>query len=208
MKKLDMASWKRKEIYDFMTSLSDPFYSVSFNIDVTKVYGYAHEKGLSFYYALIYLATKAINKVPAFHNDIKGGELVVLDRRSPSFCDLRPDSEAFYIVSMLADGDLDCFCESARVHSLAAKTFYPTDAPEGEAWIYFSCLPWMDVTCVTNERDFDADDTVPRISWGRYTDRDGRKTLNLSIEVNHRFIDGFHIGQFAKRLEEEIAALE
>ena len=75
MKKLDIERWERKEIYDFMSTLSDPFYSVSFNIDVTKLYDYTHKKSFSFYYALIFLATKAINEIPAFLVDTADGLL-------------------------------------------------------------------------------------------------------------------------------------
>lgn len=208
MQKLQMDKWERKEIYEFMSKLSDPFYTVCFNVDVTNVYEYTHKKGLSFYYAMVYLVTQAINEVPAFLKDIVENEVVILDRRSPSFCDLRKDSEAFYIVSMLAGPDLDAFCKAAREKSMAQDCFFSKDKPEGEAWIYFSCLPWLETTCVTNERDFDPNDTVPRIGWGKYVSRHGRKKMNFSVEVNHRFIDGFHIGQFESRLREKIAMLE
>lgn len=207
MNKLDMTNWERKEIFDFMSSLSDPFYTVCFNIDVTNLYEYTHNRGMSFYYALVFLATQAIKDIPAFLNDVIDGEIVIRDHRSPSFCDLRKDSEAFYIVNLALGGDIDDFCKRAREKSLACTTFYPEDAPEGEAWIYFSCLPWIEMTCITNERDFDPDDTVPRLSWGKYVDRDGRKILNMSLEINHRFIDGIHIGLFAKSLTDRIAAL-
>lgn len=207
MRKLELDTWERREIFTYMSTLSDPFYTVGFNVDVTNVYQYTHRNKLSFYYALVYLATQAINEVPAFLSDIRDGEVVVLDRRSPSFCDLRQGSEAFYIVDMLLGDDLDGFCREAREKSFAQTTLFPKDRPADEAWIYFSCLPWLDLTCVTNERDFDPDDTVPRLSWGKYVSYDGRKKLNLSLEVNHRFIDGFHIGQFEKCLREKIALL-
>ena len=74
--------------------------------------------------------------------------------------------------------------------------------------MYLSCLPWLDLTALTNERDPDKDDTVPRISWGKYAETDGRKQLNLSLEVNHRFIDGIHIGKFQDALLQEMQALE
>lgn len=114
MKKLDTDQWERKEIFDFMSVLSDPFYTVCFNIGVTNVYEYTHKKNLSFYYAMIYLVTQSINEVPAFLNDIKDGEIVVLDRRSPSFCDIRKGNEAFYIVNMLLENKIDEFCKKAR----------------------------------------------------------------------------------------------
>lgn len=208
MQKLAMDQWERREIFNFMSALSDPFYTVCFNIDVTNVYEYTHRKNLSFYYALIYLVTQSINEVPAFLNDIADGEIVVLDRRSPSFCDIRRGSEAFYIVDMLLENNIDDFCKKAKEKSVLQTSFFQKDKPADEAWIYFSCIPWVDLTCVTNERDFDPDDTVPRISWGKYVSCDGRKKLNMSVEVNHRLIDGFHIGLFESRLNEKISLLK
>lgn len=56
----------------------------------------------------------------------------------------------------------------------------------------------------TNERDLSApgahDDSVPPIAWGKYTEESGRLTLGIPIEVNHRLIDGLHIGRFAEEL--------
>lgn len=208
MKKLEINSWERKEIFDFMTALSNPFYTVCFNIDVTNVYEYTHKKRISFYYALVYLVTEAINEVPAFLNDIVDSEIVVLDRRSPSFCDIRKGNESFYIVSMLLENNIESFCEKAKEKSLTQTSFFQKDKPEDEAWIYFSCIPWIDVTCITNERNFDKNDTVPRISWGKYVSNNGRKTLNISLEINHRFIDGFHIGQFESCLTKKISSLK
>lgn len=50
-------------------------------------------------------------------------------------------------------------------------------------------------------------DSIPRIAWGKFADENGKKKLGLSIEVNHRFIDGVHIGQFALNLEKIINEL-
>ena len=70
-----------------------------------------------------------------------------------------------------------------------------------------SCTPWFDLTGCTNERDFDKDDNIPRITWGRYAEANGRKTLGMSVEVNHRFIDGLHLGKFYEKLQADIDAL-
>lgn len=207
MRKLEIDKWERKEIFDFMSDLSDPFYTVCFNIDVTNIYEYTHKKNISFYYALIYLVTQSINEVPAFLNDIINNEIVVLDRRSPSFCDIHRESEAFYIVNMLLENNIDDFCKKAKERSFSQASFFQKDKPANEAWIYFSCIPWIDITCIINERDFNPDDTVPRISWGKYVSCNGRKKLNMSLEVNHRFIDGFHIGLFERHLAEKISLL-
>lgn len=85
-------------------------------------------------------------------------------------------------------------------------------AGQADDLIYFSCLPWMDVTAVTNERELLApnarDDSIPRICWGKYTLENDRVYLGISVEVNHRLIDGVHIGRFAEALTRRIQALK
>lgn len=100
MRKVNKDTWSRREIFDFFSKISNPFYSVTFSVDVTEVYACAKRSGLSFYYALVYLVTKAINSVEAFRYGIVDGELVLFDERSPSFTDLKKSSESFHIVTM------------------------------------------------------------------------------------------------------------
>ena len=203
---LDRAAWPRREVYDFFSRIDDPFYMVTFQTDVTAVREYTKRNNLSFYYTMVYLCTVACNAVPAFRQVIRGGQVWELEARSPSFTDLHPGSEVFHIVTMPCAGTLAEFCRAAAEKS-AAQTAFLDQQGESDALIYFSCLPWVELTALTNERDHDPDDSVPRIAWGRYTAQDGRLKLGLSLEVNHRLIDGVHIGQFAQALERRIAAL-
>ena len=206
MRKIDPNTWPRRDIFDFFSKISNPFYSVTFNVDVTEAYAYAKRSGLSFYYALVYLVTRAINSVEAFRYALVDGELVLLDERSPSFTDLKKGSESFRIVTMPCKGDIAEFCFDAKRRSAEQTTFLSTDK-EGVDLIYFSCLPWVELTALTNERDFDPDDAIPRVSWGKFHERDGRKILGMSLELNHRFTDGVHIGKFAEALEKLISEL-
>ena len=200
MRKIDMNTWPRRDIFDFFSKISSPFYSVTFNVDVTEAYAYAKRSGVSFYYAMVYLVTRAINSVEAFRYAIVDGELVLLDERSPSFTGLKKGSESFHIVTMPCEGDIADFCQEAKRRSAEQTTFLSTDKESADL-IYFSCLPWIELTALTNERDFDPDDAIPRISWGKFHERDGRKILGMSLELNHRFTDGVHIGKFAEALE-------
>lgn len=200
MREVDKDTWSRREVFDFFSKISNPFYSVTFNVDVTEAYAYAKRSGLSFYYAMVYLVTKAINSVEAFRYAIYDGELVLLDERSPSFTDLKKGSESFHIVTMPCEGDIADFCHDAKRRSAEQTTFLSTDKESADL-IYFSCLPWVELTALTNERDFDPDDAIPHISWGKYHERDGRKILGMSLELNHRFTDGVHIGKFADALQ-------
>ena len=46
---INYGQWPRRELFEFFSRVSNPFYSVTFNLDVTRVYEYAKANGLSFY---------------------------------------------------------------------------------------------------------------------------------------------------------------
>lgn len=217
--KIILQEWKRGEIFEFFSGVSDPFYMVTFRQDVTELYKYVKEEGLSFYYSMIYLCVKAMNSIDAFRYVIRDGEVWHIDRREPSFTDLHPGEEEFHIVTMPASGSMAEFCREARSRSLSQTSFIDMSA-ESDELIYISCLPWLDITGLTNERDLAAgssrDESIPHLTWGRlvravYPDEKGvlreRMETGISIEVNHRLIDGIHIGKFAEALTEQISGL-
>ena len=196
---IDMNTWSRKEIYDFFSPISNPFYSVTFTLDVTNLYRYVKERELSFYYGLVYLCTQAVNRVEAFLYTIEDGKVRIYDKRQPSFTDLEKGSELFRMVFVPCEGSIDDFCHAAKEKSESQHFFFDPTAETNDL-IYFSCLPWMDVTGLTNERNLDPDDAIPRIVWGKYIDVNGRKQLHISLEINHRLIDGVHLGRFNEEL--------
>jgi len=206
MRTVDMENWERRELYEFFSAMSDPFYSVCFRQDVSRLRRFAAERGCSFYLAMIYLCTSAINLIPAFRYGVKEGKVVLFERREPSFTDMKKGSERFHIVTMPCRGSIEEFCKEAKERSAAQQSFIDQEG-ETENLIYFSCLPWIDMTAMTNERDLRADDAIPRIAWGRFSEREGRTELNISIELNHAFADGYHIGLFHQKLSELIEAL-
>ena len=201
MSEWDMNSWERREAYEYFSAFSNPFYMVSFRLDVTDLYRYTKSRGLSFYTGMIWVCTQAINDEEAFLITLREGKLVRIARRSPSFTALKPGASQFHIVTMDHKTDMEAFCLEADRLSKTQSAFLEAEK-ESDELIYYSCLPWIDLTALTQERNLSApgvlDDSIPRLTWGKYTEENGRKTLVISMEVNHRFIDGIHIGRFAE----------
>jgi len=90
---VDRAAWPRRELFDFFSPMSQPFFSVTFRQDVTRLYQFTKENRLSFYHSLVYLCTRAVNGVEAFRYALRGEDLVLFDRRNPSFTDRKPGAE-------------------------------------------------------------------------------------------------------------------
>ena len=75
MHKIDMNTWPRAELFRFFSGVSQPFYSVTFRVDVTNLHAYTKARGISFYYALGYLVTDAVIKrgeFPLYHPGRRG----------------------------------------------------------------------------------------------------------------------------------------
>lgn len=98
------------------------------------------------------------------------------------------------------------FCKNAKIRSEKQTHLFSDDDTSDEV-IYFSCTPWFDFTSLTNERNFDNNDTIPRIAWGKYYNNGEQLYLHMSIEINHRTIDGIHIGFLKENIDKEIKKL-
>lgn len=182
---IDYTTWRRRELFEFFSAADQPFYNLAYRLDVTR----------------------AINSVEAFRYAKLNGEIVLFRERVPSFTDMSADSELFRIVTVPCEGSVVEFCREAKRRSEAQRGFIDMDA-EGQNLIYISSLPWLDLTSLSHERHFDPDDAIPRVSWGKFTDDgSGRKILGMTLELNHRFVDGYHVALFDAELRRLIAEL-
>ncbi len=204
---IDKAAWPRSAHYDFFGGMSDPFYALTFPVDITPLRAWCRARGLSFYMAMVYGVTKAMERVDAFLYKDRNGVIVKHDRLIPSFTDLRPGSDLFYIVTVEAGEDPEEFCRRAKARSAEQTGFITSGGWAEDELVYFTCLPWFPVTAFTNERDLNPSDSVPRVSWGRWRQEGDRYLLDLSLELNHRLLDGVHVGKFHDELTRWINSL-
>ena len=207
MKKVELATWERREIYELFSACDHPFYSLSLELDVTNLYRYTHERGVSFYYSLCWLMTRAMEQVEAFRMRIRGDELVVVDELVPSCTDLAPGSDAFVIVTLPHGGDMDAFCRRAKEKAAGQMYLFDKEMERLDTLIYVSCRPWVPVTGFVTERNLEVDDSIPRVTWGKYRREGEHVTLNITLDLNHRLIDGVHIGKLYQMLQKMIELL-
>ena len=209
---IDINSWDRRQHFEYYSKISTPHYCVAFNIDITKLLQFTRKQNISFYYWLIYLCTQSLNMIDEFLLEIKDNRVFKINRRVPCFTDLKKGATSFHMVYLPCEGNIIEFATKAREESI--NNPLPVDALEGlrEPQIIYSCIPWADITMCSNERDYNdpklKDDTVPILVWGKYTEHDGRYMINMTLDVNHRLIDGYFVGLFVQNLEAMITALE
>lgn len=195
MREIDLQTWPRRQVYDLFSGCDWPFYAISFPLDVTRLRDYTKKEGLSFYYTLSWLLTKGMEQQEAFCIRIREGRLFVMDELIPSCTDMAPGAEVFRFITLPAGSCPADFCRRAKELGRTQRGMFDEALEARDDVIYFSCLPWLPVTSLTNERHTDPDDCIPRVGWGKYTEENGRLRLPICLEVNHRTVDGLHIGR-------------
>lgn len=195
---VDFATWPRREHYNFFKDMSWPFFSLTFPVDVTRLRAWAKVQGVSFYYSMVWAVTKAMERTPAFlYKDRGEAGIVKHSTLVPSFTDLTPGSELFHITTVDAGDDMADFARRARAISRAQTEFINEGGWEPDSLVYFTCLPWFPISALTNERHVDPADSIPRMAWGKWREGpDGSLLLDISLEANHRLMDGVNVGQF------------
>lgn len=59
-----------------------------------------------------------------------------------------------------------------------------------------STIPWNSFTGLLHPTNLDQTESVPKITFGKFTVRDGKKYLPVSIEAHHGLVDGLHLGLY------------
>ena len=204
---IDIGKWERKDIYNHFSSQRLPFYSVSANIDVTKLIDYKNRHGLSFYLSLVYLATKALNSIEEFRMRIVDGQPVRFPIIPPNLTHKRKEDRTFKYYTGRMEGTMEQFERQMTAGMEAQETLFGGYGASQDLY-YFSCFPWTETTAITNPGMENADDAIPRVNWGKYGLHEGRQLINVNVTANHRFIDGYHIGQFLLKLQQLIDTLD
>lgn len=145
---------------------------------------------------MIWLSTKAADSILNFRLRIENGKLCDIEASVPGLTFLKPGNEDFQIVVCSLTDNIDDFTAKVKRLTENQTSFKGGENVSDQEQIYFSCLPWMEITSLSSERMLDSDDAIPRIAWGKYVEKDQKLQLCVSVDVNHRLIDGYYIGRF------------
>ncbi len=209
--KIELENWKRREHFEFFYRMDYPQYNICANINVTHFLRFVKENKLPFYYAMIYASTKVTDECENFRYRVREGKQVVLhDKLHPSFTDMSADADddLFKFVTLDLEGSLFDFIKNAKELSARQKLYFDYEPLTGrDDFIYITCIPWISFTHLSHTISINRNDAVPRISWGKYFEQDGKTLLPFSVQVHHAFVDGVHVGRYFEKLQKYLDML-
>jgi chloramphenicol O-acetyltransferase type A len=74
--------------------------------------------------------------------------------------------------------------------------------------IRHSTFPWNSFTGLLHPTNNDQKESVPKITFGKFAIRDGRKYLPLSIEAHHGLVDGLHLAKYLEEFQRLLNQIE
>lgn len=209
MKTLDLATWPRRRHHAFFRRLPYPVYNLCFDLDVTGLRQAVAARGGSFMHAVVHLSMQAVNAPEGenFRLRQRGDDVVLHERVHPSFTTMPAGSDLFHIVTTDHLDDPVAFDAHARERSAAQVDPFPSDADHArDDLVFLSSIPWVRFTAITHVATLQRDDTIPRLSWGRWRSEGGRLVMPYSVQASHLFVDGVHIGRLHDALQQRLAA--
>lgn len=204
MQRLDMSNWSRASIFTNYLDVEFPYINIGSRVDVTGLLDFARREGLSFYFALTFAAVKTADSIENFRYRFDSEGPFVIRQNTPIMTHLCPGEELFVMLKGPDTDDIREYCRSLRCIAddpLLADTL---NIEHRHDIINFSCLPWVDYTHFVRTIRKVGRDCNPKMSWGKYLTENGRTTLNFSVQVHHGLMDGFHVGMFYKKLQENL----
>ncbi len=88
---IDIATWNRREHYEHFSAFDDPFFGVTVNVDCTRAYQEAKDKGVSFSLLVLHRIVTAASAVEEFRYRIEGDRVVCYDSLLPEATVARAD---------------------------------------------------------------------------------------------------------------------
>lgn len=208
---LDLATWPRREHFEFFRRFDNPYFNLCADLDVTALVACCRrDGGPSFFAASVYLALLAANAVEELRYRIHGDEVIIHDVLHCGSTVLRPDDTFTFAYFEHRPSFAQFAAEvAATVERLRQGNPKLNPASERDDLVHLSVIPWVSFTSFSHARFWGRDDAVPKIVLGKYRSlQDGSFTMPVSLEVHHALADGLHAGRFYADLERRLHDLE
>ena len=202
---LDMKTWPRAEHYLRFTEEAPCAVNLTDEIDVTDLRLACRASGSSFYLAVLWLVSAAVNAHEEFRltavdsPDVPRPMPGVWDVVHPAHNVFHEDTETYTSTFTLFSPDPDEFAARAEEDIARAKRLKTASVPAPPNVFDASCVPWRHFTAAGASSD--GGSLAPLVVWGGFRETGGRILMPLSVTVSHAAADGFHLARFLNETE-------
>ncbi|MGU3375195.1 CatA-like O-acetyltransferase [Chryseobacterium sp. M5A1_1a] len=206
MKIVDIESWNRKEHFNFFSNMASPYFGFTTEVDCTKAYDMAKENGYSFFAYYFHKSMMAVNTVDELMLRIIDGQVVQFDTVHAGSTIGRPDGTFGFSFTHFSE-DFETFNTNLQeeikgVHETSGLRL--SNERLGKDHVRHTTIPWNSFSAIVHPTDFNTGESIPKIAFGKFNIREGRKYLPVSIEAHHGLADGIHIAKYLAEFQRQL----
>ena len=192
----------RQQHFDFFRTYEMPFYTITFNLDVTAVAEFAKDRGYSVYLTQCFLFARGMSRIEDYRYRVVDDRIVLYDHLEIAATLPAPDG-AFSFAHFDHAPDLESFLRGADAVSQRARREATLDAIAEGNTILFTAIPGVQFTGFTHATPADRTDGRARVAFGRFFEDSGRLMVPVGLGVNHIFIDGLALSRLVEEVQTE-----
>ena len=201
MRILDKYNWNRRAHFEFFNTFVDPYFGVTFKVDVTEAYKFSRNNNVSFFVKYLHATMRAVNEVDNFKYRInEDNDVVIFDKIHASPTILRPN-KTFGFSFVNYDDDILKFQNNFLKEK--ERVFNSTDLfplVNSIDCIHCSSLPWVNFT--GHKEPFKGGmDSIPKLAFSKMESFGAKKEMEIAVNVNHALVDGYHVGLLCEKLQ-------
>ncbi|GAA0123118.1 MAG: chloramphenicol acetyltransferase [Clostridium argentinense] len=202
MKYIDMENWARKDHYNHFKALDYPHFNICGNIDITQFYKFIKENENPFFISFLFFSVKVANSIKEFRYRIRENKVIEHDAVNPAFTIMTNQGVcSFCTVEYI--NNYDEFIKNAKMKiDIEKNDVNLKDEPGRDDLLFITSVPWISFTSVTHPIHMNPVDSVPRITWGKFFEENGKIKIPLSIQAHHALLDGEHVGKYFNLLQD------
>ncbi len=192
----------RQEHFDFFRTYEMPFYTITFNLDVTALKRFSKDRNFPIYLTQCFLFARGMSRVEDFRYRLIDDRIVLHDHLEIA-ATLPAPNGSFSFAHFDNEPDLETFLRRADTVSQRAREKATLEATAEGNTILFTAIPGVRFTGFTHATPADRTDGRARVAFGRFFEDSGRLMVPVGLGVNHIFIDGAAIGRLVEEVQSE-----
>ena len=203
-KKIDYNNWIRKEHYEWFKNFDEPFFGLVSEVDCSIAYANSKKNNIPFFHYYLHKSLKAANFLENFRLRIEDDQIVCYDSIHAS-ATLNNAVDLFAMSFINYSEDLIKFSKNAKKEEERVRKIKGLGVNSDTArkdTIHYSSAPWFKITGLTHDRNFKFQDSVPKITFGKFETIGNKKIMNISINGHHGLMDGSHVAEYLKLFQE------
>jgi chloramphenicol O-acetyltransferase type A len=206
---IDLDTWPRREVFEFYRNFDKPFFNVCLRLDVTNLLNELRKHpGMGVALTYHYFALKVANEIEQFRYRLRDGRVLVHDVIHGGTTLMLPNETFTLLYFDYAETFAEFIGPAQRALAETKKDGGFNPRHDDDARIHCTTLPWIAFTSFSHARNSRRDDSVPKISFGKFIRENERTLMPFSVEVHHALVDGLHVGRYIARIEEMLAQPE